>query len=143
MKFGETGGEVVTTDFLDFAKNENLEDIIIKLTVYIFSGVIQGFENQEGLFGPFPVLDKTDYLMETFLFRIKDAKAKDPRLRGMQPSMILFFYPREYYFLFDKRNDISNLLKQQIKNWGTMQNITQENHEKFAENIKEFLTNYI
>ena len=139
VKFGETGGEVVETDSLDFAKHENLEDIIIKLTVYIFSGVFQGFEDQEGLFGPFPVLDKTDYLMETYLFRIQDDEAKDPRLKGMQPSMILFFYPREYFFIFENRNDVADFIRQQITGWGKLQNINQQTHKQFVTNIKDLL----
>ncbi|MCE7741753.1 MAG: hypothetical protein GOP50_04785 [Candidatus Heimdallarchaeota archaeon] len=143
VKFGETGGEVISTDNLDFAKSENLEEIVVQLTVYIFSGVMQGFEDQEGLFGPFPVLDKTEYLMETYLFRIKDDEAKDPRLKGMQPSMILFFFPREYYFLFEKRNDIEEFISQKITEWGKLQNITQESHKTFAEDIRNFLEKLI
>ncbi len=141
VKFGETGGEIVSTDKLDFAKNENLEDIIIQLTVYIFSGVIQGFENQEGLFGPFPVLDKTDYLMEAYLFRIKDEEAKDPRLQGMQPCMILFFFPREYYFLFEKRNELANFVSHYIDKWEKLQNVTEEVHKQFTIDIRDFFEN--
>ncbi len=143
VKFGETGGEVITTDNLDFAKNENLEDIIVKLTIYIFSGVFQGFEDQEGLFGPFPVLDKIEYLMETYLFRIRDDEAKDPRLQGMQPTMILLFFPREYYFLFEKRNDIEGFIAKKVEEWEKIQNMTENSRKKFALEIREYLTSLI
>lgn len=143
VKFGETGGEIIETDNLDFAKTENLEDIIVKITVYIFSGVIQGFENQEGLFGPFPVLDKTEYLMEAYLFRIKDDSSKDPRLQGMQPCMILFFFPREYYFLFERRNEISEFISKKIDGWNKLQNITESVHKEFVTEIRELLQKLI
>lgn len=143
VKFGETGGEIIETDNLDFAKTENLEDIIVKITVYIFSGVIQGFENQEGLFGPFPVLDKTEYLMEAYLFRIKDDNSKDPRLQGMQPCMILFFFPREYYFLFERRNEISEFISKKIDGWNKLQNITESVHKEFVTEIRELLQKLI
>ena len=143
VKFGETGGEIIATDNLDFAKTENLEEIIVKLTVYIFSGVFQGFENQEGLFGPFPVLDRTEYLMEAYLFRIKDSQIKDPRLNGMQPSMILFFFPREHYFLFEKRNDIEEFISKKIKEWKNLQNINDTTHKNFARDMRIFLQKLI
>ncbi len=143
VKFGETGGEIIATDNLDFAKSENLEDIIVKITVYIFSGVIQGFESQEGLFGPFPVLDKTEYLMEAYLFRIKDDNTKDPRLQGMQPCMILFFFPREYYFLFERRNELSDFISKKIAEWSKLQNITDSVHKEFVTQIRELLQKLI
>jgi len=139
VKFGDLGGEIISTDNLDFAKSENLEEIIIKLTVYIFSGVIQGFEEQVGLFGPFPVLDKTDYLMETYLFRIKDNNASDPRLKGFQPCMILIFFPREYYFIFEKRNAIEDFINKKIMKWGNLEAINEQNHEEFSEELKQLL----
>jgi hypothetical protein len=143
VKFGDLGGEIISTDNLDFAKNENLEDIIVKLTVYIFSGVIQGFEDQTGLFGPFPVLDKTDYLMETFLFRIKDPEAKDPRLKGMQPCMILIFFPREYYFIFEKRNIIEEFIQKKIEDWDNLQEINELTHSDFSNELKKLLREQI
>ncbi len=143
VKFGDLGGEIISTDNLDFAKNENLDEIIVKLTVYIFSGVIQGFEEQVGLFGPFPVLDKTNYLMETFLFRIKDDKAKDPRLKGMQPCMILLFFPREYYFVFEKRNIIEDFIQKKIDEWDNLQVINEQTHEEFSEELRFLLERQI
>ncbi len=139
VKFGDLGGEIISTDNLDFAKSENLEEIIVKLTVYIFSGVIQGFEEQVGLFGPFPVLDKTDYLMETYLFRIRDINSNDPRLKGMQPCMILIFFPREHYFIFEKRKAIEDFMNKKIKEWGHLLAINEQSHEEFSEELKQFL----
>ncbi len=139
VKFGDLGGEIISTDNLDFAKSENLEEIIVKLTVYIFSGVIQGFEEQVGLFGPFPVLDKTDYLMETYLFRIRDINSNDPRLKGMQPCMILIFFPREHYFIFEKRKTIEDFMNKKIKEWGHLLAINEQSHEEFSEELKQFL----
>lgn len=139
VKFGDLGGEIISTDVLDFVKSENLEDIIVKLTVYIFSGVIQGFEDQTGLFGPFPVLDKTDYLMETYLFRIRDDNSNDPRLKGMQPCMILIFFPREHYFIFEKRETIEDFMKKKIKEWGNLLAINQQSHEEFSNELEQFL----
>ncbi len=139
VKFGDLGGEIISTDNLDFAKSENLEEIIVKLTVYIFSGVIQGFEEQVGLFGPFPVLDKTNYLMETYLFRIKDDNANDPRLKGMQPCMILIFFPREHYFIFEKRNLIEDFINKKILEWENLHSINEQAHKEFSEELRQFL----
>ena len=139
VKLGDLGGEIIATDALDFVKSENLEDTIVKLTVYIFSGVIQGFEEQTGLFGPFPVLDKTDYLMETYLFRIRDDNSNDPRLEGMQPCMILIFFPRKHYFIFRKREAIEDFMNKKIKEWGNLLAINEQSHEEFSEELKQFL----
>ena len=139
VKLGDLGGEIISTDDLDFVKSENLEEILVKLTVYVFSGVFQGFEEQTGLFGPFPVLDNTDYLMETYLFRIIDENCTDPRLKGRQPSMILIFFPREHYFIFEKRKAIEDFISKKIKEWSNLQAINEQSHEKFSKELKQFL----
>jgi len=139
VKFGDLGGEIISTDNLDFVKSENLEEIIVKLTVYIFSGVIQGFEEQTGLFGPFPVLDKTDYLMETYLFRIRDDNSNDHRFKGMQPCMILIFFPREHYFIFEKRKAIEDFMNKKIKEWGNLLAINEQSHKELFKELKQFL----
>lgn len=143
VKFGDLGGEIITTDQLDFEEAENLEEILIKLTVYIFSGVIQGYEKQKGFFGPFPVLDKINYLLEVFICRIKDEKEMDPRFEGMQPCMILLFFPRDYVFLFEERNQIENYISDKIDEWDSIQCITQDRHENFAAELKQFIAKLI
>ncbi len=143
VKFGNLGGEVITTDQLDFEKSENLEEIITKLTVYIFSGVIQGNENQKGFFGPFPVLDKINYLLEIFICRIKDEGEIDPRFEGMQPIMILLFFPRDYVFLFEERIQIENFISEKIDEWESIQSITQDAHENFATELKQFIAKLV
>ncbi len=84
-------------------------------------------------------MDKTDYLMETFLFRIKDEEASDPRLKGMQPCMILIFFPREYYFIFEKRNIIEEFIQKKVKEWGSLQVINELVHDEFSEELKQLL----
>ena len=143
VKFGDLGGEIITTDQLDFEEAENLEEILIKLTVYIFSGVIQGYEKQRGFFGPFPVLDKINYLFEVFICRIKDEKEMDQRFEGMQPCMILLFFPRDYVFLFEERNQIENYISDEVDEWDSIQCITQDRHENFAAELKQFIAKLI
>lgn len=143
VKFGDLGGEIITTDQLDFEEAENLEEILTKLTIYIFSGVIQGYEKQKGFFGPFPVLDKVDYLLEAFVCKIKDEEEIDPRFEGMQPCMILLFFPRDYVFLFEERNQIENFISDKIDEWGSIQCITQDSHENFAVELKQFIAKLI
>ncbi len=138
VKYGFLGGEVITTDQLDFAKKDNLNELITKVTVYIFSGVMQGFENQLGLFGPFPVLDKTDFLMETFVFQLKDDQA-DYRFGGKQPCLLLIFFPREYYFLFENRSEIEEFIIKKIKSWENINSINMEMHENFKKQFFELL----
>lgn len=143
VKFGDLGGELITTDPLDFEESENLEEIITKLTIYIFSGIIQGNEEQKGFYGPFPVLDKINYLLEVFICRIKDEGEIDPRFDGMQPCMILLFFPRDYVFLFEERNQIENFISKKVDEWETVQNITQESHKNFATELKQFISKLI
>ncbi|NPD89829.1 MAG: hypothetical protein HGN29_14040 [Asgard group archaeon] len=138
VKYGYLGGEVITTDQLDFAKKDHLNELITKVTVYIFSGVMQGFENQMGLFGPFPVLDKTDFLMETFVFQLKDDQA-DYRFGGKQPCLLLVFFPREYYFLFENRSEIEEFVIKKINSWENMKSINIETHENFKNQFFELL----
>ncbi len=143
VKYGDLGGEIITTDQLDFDKSENLEEIIIKLTVYLFSGLIQGYEEQEGFFGPFPVLDKINYLLEVFICRIKDEEEIDSRFEGMQPCMILLFFPRDFVFLFEERIQIENFIFEKIDEWESIQSITQDRHDNFASELKQFITKLV
>jgi hypothetical protein len=134
VKYGYLGGEVITTDLLDFAQKEDLNDLITKVTVYIFSGVMQGYENQTGLFGPFPVLDMTDYLMETFVFQLKDEQA-DYRFKGRQPCLLLIFFPREHYFLFEKRMEIEEYISKEISKWENIDSINKDTQEDFKNRL--------
>lgn len=143
VKYGALGGEIITTDQLDFEKSENLEEILTKITVYIFSGVFQGYENQKGFFGPFPVLDKINYLLEVFVCRIKDEEEIDLRFEGMQLCMILLFFPRDYVFLFEERIQIENFISEKINEWKSIQNITQESHDNFAADLKQFIAKLV
>ncbi len=138
VKYGYLGGEVITTDLLDFAQKDDLNDLITKVTVYIFSGVMQGFENQKGLFGPFPVLDMTDYLMETFVFQLKDDQA-DYRFRGKQPCLLLVFFPREHYFLFEKRKEIEDYISKEVDKLEHIDSINRDTHEDFKNRLFDLI----
>jgi len=140
VKYGFLGGEVISTDQLDLAKKDEMNELITKITVYIFSGVMQGFENQRGLFGPFPVLDKTEFLMETFVFQLEDKQA-DYRFGGKQPCLLLFFFPREYYFLFERRNEIEEFIINKIDSWKNISNLNLDTHESFKKEFLELLKN--
>ena len=142
VKYGYLGGEVITTDQLNFVKKDNLNELITKVTVYIFSGVMQGFENQKGLFGPFPVLDKTDYLMETFIFQLIDDQA-DYRFNGKQPCLLLMFFPREYYFLFEKRKEIEDYIFMDIENWKDIDSLNIDTHEDFKNRLFDMIKNQL
>lgn len=143
VQFGDLGGEIVTTDKLSFVESNILEEFLVKITVYIFGGLIQGVEDQTGLFGPLPVLDKTEYEMLAYLFQIRNDFALDPRKKGIERCMLLIFLKREYNFLFEKRELIANFLAEKVDKWGILQNITPEEHEIFATELRNLLKQQI
>ena len=138
VKFGNLGAEIITTDHLEFVKKENQNELVSKITVYVFSGVMQGFEHQRGLFGPFPVLDKTDFLMEVCLFQLKDEQA-DHRFKGKQQCLLLCFFPREYYFLFENRNDIEEFILKKVDSWKEISKLNTDTHSNFKTQFLDFL----
>lgn len=143
VQFGDLGGEIVTTDELSFVESNKLEELLVKITVYIFGGLIQGVEDQTGLFGPLPVLDRTEYEMFVYLFQIRNDLALDPRKKGIEQCMLLMFLKREYSFLFEKRELITNFLAEKVDEWGILQNITPEEHEIFATELRSLLKQQI
>lgn len=143
IQFGDLGGELITTDNLNFIKEDELEDFLVKVTVYIFSGLIQGFDNQEGLFGPLPVLDKTNYEMLAYVFRIENKNATDLRKDGREPCMLYIFFPRDYFFLFTNRDEIGEFISEQIESWKNIDNITDDAREKFVRELYEVVRNQI
>ncbi len=143
IQFGDLGGEIITTDNLNFVKKDELEDFLVKVTVYIFSGLIQGFDDQEGLFGPLPVLDKTNYEMLAHVFKIKNKNASDPRKHEQEPCMLYIFFPRDYFFLFANRDEIEDFINKQIDSWENTHNITEDARENFVKELHEVIKNQI
>jgi len=143
IQFGDLGGEVITTDQLNFVKTEDLLDFLVKVTVYIFSGLIQGFDEQEGLFGPLPVLDKTNYEMLAHVFKIENKNALDPRKHGQEPCMLYIFFPRDYFFLFTNRDEIEEFIQGQIEKWENIENITENAREQFVKGLYEVIRKQI
>jgi len=139
IQFGDLGAEILSADNLIFVEKEDLEEFLVKITVYIFSGLVQGFENQEGLFGPLPVLDKIAYETLIYVFRIKNEDAKDIRKNKLEPCMLYIFYPREYKFLFVKREEIEEFIRKRVLSWGDIKNINEKNQEVFVKDLISFL----
>ncbi|MHA1397877.1 MAG: hypothetical protein ACTSSF_09255, partial [Candidatus Heimdallarchaeaceae archaeon] len=139
IQFGDLGAEILSADNLLFMEKEDLEEFLVKITVYIFSGLVQGFENQEGLFGPLPVLDKIAYETLIYVFRIKNEDAKDIRKNKLEPCMLYIFYPREYKFLFVKREEIEEFIRKRVLSWGDIKNINEKNQEVFVKDLISFL----
>ena len=143
IKFGDLGGEKITSDNLRFIKRNEIDDFLTKVTVYIFSGLIQGFDEQEGLFGPLPVLDITTYEMLAHVFKIKNRNASDARMHGLEPCMLFIFFPRDYFFLFNNRDEIEDFIHQQIEKWEKLENINQKNHDIFVKGLRNLLSKQI
>ena len=143
VQFGDLGGEIMTSDILSFVEGDELEGFLVKITVYIFGGLIQGVENQTGLFGPLPVLDRTEYEMLVYLFQIRNDLALDSRKMGIEQCMLLIFLKREYNFLFEKRELITDFLAEKVAKWGILQNITPEEHEILATELRSLLKQQI
>ncbi|MCG3223620.1 MAG: hypothetical protein H7647_04075 [Candidatus Heimdallarchaeota archaeon] len=62
---------------------------------------------------------------------------------GMQPCMILLFFPRDYVFLFEERNQVENFISAKIDEWESIQSITQESHKEFAVELKQFIAKLV
>ncbi|MHA1990896.1 MAG: hypothetical protein ACW981_07550 [Candidatus Hodarchaeales archaeon] len=112
-KYGKTGGEIVFNDNLSFFTHK-ITEYIQKLTMFTYIGVFQNNFDQEGLFGPLPVLDVPEKSMMVCSFRLNSKNVTDPRKKGMEPCLLMIFFDRNNYFMFEKRNMLLNFLNNEI-----------------------------
>ena len=135
-KYGTTGGEVILNDELPFLKKK--DEYIQKLTMFTYIGVFQNNFNQEGLFGPLPVLDIPTKSMLVYSFRTYSQEITDPRRNGQELCLFIIYFDRENYFLFEKRNEILKFLNKKLEN----KNLS-ELKEVWFLNFKKELINFL
>lgn len=107
-QYGHTGGEIIVKDELSFFQKTDL--YIQKLTMFTYIGIFQNNFNQEGLFGPLPVLDNPKKSMIVYSFRAFTQELTDPRRGGMEPCLLIMYFDRDYFFIFEKRLEILKFL---------------------------------
>ena len=110
--YGEHGGEILFRDNLKFFEDPTY--YIQKLSMFTYIGVFQNHFNREGLFGPLPVLDKVDFSMMVYSFNLESSKVLDPRKNGREPSLLIAYFDRKNYYLFEKRDQLVNYLNNQF-----------------------------
>jgi hypothetical protein len=113
-KYGLIGGEILLNDDLKFFLSDKTSEYIQKLTMFTYVGVFQNNFEQEGLFGPLPVLDIPLKSMMVYSFRMK-SESTDKRKKNTEPCLLLIFFDRSYYFIFEKRESILEFLNKRLQ----------------------------
>ncbi len=139
VKFGESGADVIYKDKLNIEGVKDEELFVIKLTVYVFSAFVQGNRNSAGFYGPLPVMDKEKYLMFGYSFIIRDKKAKDPRKKGYEQSILFFILPRKYYFILSNRRLFEAFISQNLSSFTLLDQITLDVYETLKEDIRQYI----
>ena len=134
-KYGPTAGEVFLKDVSFFDKPD---EYIQKLTMFSYIGIFQNNFNQEGLFGPLPVLDFPYKSMLAYSFRTTSPHIKDPRRYGMEPSLLFIYFDRENYFLFEKRKEILTFLNNKLEKM-VIEEMTENWFSQFKSEFKSFM----
>lgn len=111
--YGDHGGEILFRDKLEYFEDPNY--YVQKLSMFTYIGVFQNHFDREGLFGPLPVLDILDYCMMVYSCNLQSSKVKDPRKRGREPVLLLTYFDRKNYLLFEKRDQLVKYLNKKIK----------------------------
>ena len=134
-KYGPTAGEVFLKDVSFFPKQE---ESIQKLTMFAYIGIFQNNFDQEGLFGPLPVLDFPYKSMLAYSFRTTSPHIKDPRKCGMEPCLLFIYFERDSYFLFEKRNEILTFLNNKLEKT-LIEEMTENWFKQFKSEFKSFM----
>lgn len=138
-KYGKTGGEVVFNDELSFF-TKKINEYIQKLTMFTYIGVFQNNFNQEGFFGPLPVLDVPKKSMMLYSFRLPSKDVIDPRKEGMEPCLLMIFFDRDNYFMFEKRNLILNFFNNEINKISFIEDLDIEWFQDLKEKLRKMIT---
>ena len=112
--YGDTGGEIIIKDELPFF--ENSQAYIQKLSLFTYIGVFQNNFDREGLFGPLPVLDLPNKSMMVYSFRLHSHTITDPRRNGQEPCLLLIYFNRDNYIIFEHRLEILDFLNKRFFN---------------------------
>ena len=136
-KYGQTGGEMIHTDDLSFFQKTH--EAIQKMTMFTYIGVFQNNFNQEGLFGPLPVLDVPTKSMMVYSFRTEFKDNPDPRREGMEPCLLMIYFDRENFFMFEKRLEILKFINEKLEN-KKLAELTNEWFSSFKKEFTEFLS---
>ena len=108
--------------------------------MFTYIGVFQNNFNQEGLFGPLPVLDKPEKSMMVYSFRLNSKNVTDPRKEGKEPCLLMMFFDRDNYFMFEKRNIILNFLNQEISKIAEIEDLSNNWYVSFKMDLKNLIT---
>ena len=113
-KYGFVGGEIIQKDDLSFFKKT--DESIQRLTMFTYIGVFQNNFKQEGFFGPLPVIDLPSKCMMVYSFRAEFKENPDPRREGKEPCLLLIYFDRENFFMFERRFELSRYLNEKLEN---------------------------
>jgi hypothetical protein len=138
-RYGKTGGEIVFNDNLSFF-TQKISEYIQKLTMFTYIGVFQNNFSQEGLFGPLPVLDVPEKSMMVCSFRLNSKNVTDPRKEGMEPCLLMIFFDRNNYFMFEKRNMLLEFLNNEISKISFLEDLDDVWFLNLKNKLKKFIT---
>ncbi|OLS19790.1 MAG: hypothetical protein HeimC3_44110 [Candidatus Heimdallarchaeota archaeon LC_3] len=138
-KYGQIGGEILFKDEISFLQDK-VSDYIQKLTMFTYIGVFQNNFYQEGFFGPLPVLDKPEKSMMVYSFRLNSENVTDPRKEGKEPCLLMMFFDRDNYFMFEKRNVILSFLNQEISKIVKIEDLNNNWFDNFKMDLKNLIT---
>jgi len=136
IHFGNLGGEILITEKLPIVND--LKTFLINEAAYWFTAVGQGNYLNEGLYGPLPILDKSDYVSLGFS-RVMLSNNSDSRLGGKDYVFILIFLPRFLLPYFNNRERVLSFFKLQLGLYTYSEDLIAMDIDELKKDFIEFL----
>ncbi|MHA2296131.1 MAG: tetratricopeptide repeat protein [Candidatus Hodarchaeales archaeon] len=121
FKYGKSGPMVIATDELPFKKTEQ---VLLSIGMFYSMAVGQGNRHHEGLFGPLPLADYSDFVSLIYTATIRDSSQKDGRMKGMSYCLFCVFYPTKFTQLFYDRNAIASVFESELRRLDDVQDLS-------------------
>ncbi|MFQ5978454.1 MAG: response regulator [Candidatus Heimdallarchaeota archaeon] len=93
FRIGITGADVVLSDEINFSDDQ--DRFLLKIGVFYMTLMGQGAEDNLGIFGPLPVAGYPEYRSLVYAFSIEVSDSIDPRRKGLEYCLLVFFIPQD------------------------------------------------
>lgn len=123
------GPEIYLSDELDFSKTDK-KLLEIKLGVFFITAVGQGENSNEGLYGPLPFPDNSDYISIIYSCFMKDLENKDPRYKGNSYCLFIVTFPKQFESYYSNRSFLTQIFRNFQEKFEKIQDIQQEDIAK-------------
>lgn len=102
------GPEIYLSDDLKFSKTDK-NILEAKVGVYFTTAIGQGGNVNQGLFGPLPFPDSSEYISLIYTCFMKDSQNKDPRSNGSSYCLFVVTFPNKFQPYYSNRSYLTQI----------------------------------